>query len=68
VADRIRSIVKSNDFIKNHTCDLPACSIVPQPTMLLQQMRILCHKSGEREHDVGCHRTICKMGQTGHGC
>jgi hypothetical protein len=29
---RIRSIEKSNDFIGNRTCGLPACSIVPQPT------------------------------------
>jgi hypothetical protein len=32
-AGRIRSIEKSND-IGNRTRDLPACSIVPQPTML----------------------------------
>jgi hypothetical protein len=27
---------KSNDLIGNRTRDLPACSIVPQPTMLLR--------------------------------
>jgi hypothetical protein len=27
---------KSNDLIGNRTCNLPACSIVPQPTMLLR--------------------------------
>jgi hypothetical protein len=31
---RIRSIEKSNDTIGNRTRDLPACSIVPQPTTL----------------------------------
>jgi hypothetical protein len=34
-AGRIRSIEKSNDLIGNRTRDLPACSIVPQPTTLL---------------------------------
>jgi hypothetical protein len=33
-AGRIRSIEKSNDFIRNRTRDLPACGIVPQPTTL----------------------------------
>jgi hypothetical protein len=33
VTGRIRSIEKSND-IENRTRDLPACSIVPQPTTL----------------------------------
>jgi hypothetical protein len=33
-AGRIRSIKKSNDLIGNRTRDLPACSIVPQPTKL----------------------------------
>jgi hypothetical protein len=33
-AGRIRSIEKSNDLIGNGNRDLPACSIVPQPTML----------------------------------
>jgi hypothetical protein len=35
-AGRIRSIEKPNDLIGNLTRDLPACSIVPQPTMLLR--------------------------------
>jgi hypothetical protein len=30
-AGRIRLIEKSNDLIGNRTCDLPACSLVPQP-------------------------------------
>jgi hypothetical protein len=30
----IRSIEKSNELIGNRTRDLPACSIVPQPTTL----------------------------------
>jgi hypothetical protein len=34
-AGRIRSIEKSNDLIRNRTCELQACSIVPQPTALL---------------------------------
>jgi hypothetical protein len=34
VAGRIRSIEKSSDLIGTRTRDLPACSIVPQPTML----------------------------------
>jgi hypothetical protein len=32
VAGRIRSIEKSNDLIGNRISDLPACSMVPQPT------------------------------------
>jgi hypothetical protein len=28
------SIDKPNDLIRNWTCDLPACSVVPQPTTL----------------------------------
>jgi hypothetical protein len=35
VAGRIRSTEKSNDLIGNQTRDLPACSTVSQPTMLL---------------------------------
>jgi hypothetical protein len=31
---RIRSIEKSNDLIGNQTRDLPACSVLPQPTAL----------------------------------
>jgi hypothetical protein len=31
---RIRSIEKSSELIRNRTFDLPACSIVPQPTTL----------------------------------
>jgi hypothetical protein len=34
VAGRIRTIEQSNDFLGNRTHDLPACSIVPQPTTL----------------------------------
>jgi hypothetical protein len=33
-AGRIRPIEKSNDLIGNRNCELPACSIVPQPTTL----------------------------------
>jgi hypothetical protein len=35
VAGSIKSIEKSSDLIRNRTYDLPACTIVPQPTMLL---------------------------------
>jgi hypothetical protein len=34
VVGSIRSIEKSNDVIGNRTCNLLACSIVPQPTAL----------------------------------
>jgi hypothetical protein len=34
VARRVRSMENSNDLIGNQTRDLPACNIVPQPTML----------------------------------
>jgi hypothetical protein len=34
VAGRIRSIEKSNDLIGNRTRDIPARSIIPQPTTL----------------------------------
>jgi hypothetical protein len=34
VAGRIKSNEKSNDLIGNRTCDLAACSIVPQQTAL----------------------------------
>jgi hypothetical protein len=30
---KVRSIEKSSDFIRNWTLNLPACSIVPQPTV-----------------------------------
>jgi hypothetical protein len=33
-AGRIRSIKKSNDLIGNRTRDVPACSVVPEPTTL----------------------------------
>jgi hypothetical protein len=36
VSGRIRSIEKFNDLIGNRTRDLPVCSIVRQPTMLLR--------------------------------
>jgi hypothetical protein len=34
VAGRIRSVEKSHDLIGNRNRDLPACSLVPQPTTL----------------------------------
>jgi hypothetical protein len=36
VAEKIRSTEKSNDFVGNGIHDLLACSILPQPTMLLR--------------------------------
>jgi hypothetical protein len=41
VAGRIRSIEKSLDLTGNRTHDLPARSIVPQPTMLLPVLMII---------------------------
>jgi hypothetical protein len=38
---RIRSIEKSNHLIGNRIRDLPACSIVPQPTTLLRAPRYI---------------------------
>jgi hypothetical protein len=49
MSGRIRSIEKSSGLIGNQTCDLLACSIVPQQTMLLcipvefNNKAILCH-------------------------
>jgi hypothetical protein len=34
MAGRVRSIEKSNDLIRIRSHDLPACSIVPQPSTL----------------------------------
>jgi hypothetical protein len=39
-AGRITSIEKSNDLIGNRTRDLPACSILPQPTMLPHKLKL----------------------------
>jgi hypothetical protein len=33
-AGSMRSIEKSNNLIQNWSCDLPACSMLPQPTTL----------------------------------
>jgi hypothetical protein len=38
-AGRIRSIEKSSDLIENRNRDLPACSIMPQPTTLPHVMK-----------------------------
>jgi hypothetical protein len=38
VARRLRSIEKFNEFIGNRTRDLPACSILAQPTTLLHNI------------------------------
>jgi hypothetical protein len=53
VAGRIRSVEKSNDLIGTRTHDLPACSTVPQPAMLLHALYFwLC------QHDIN----------SGHSC
>jgi hypothetical protein len=44
MAGRIRSIEKSNDFMGYRTRDLPACSIVPQPTTNKSSVTILIMK------------------------
>ena len=31
--ERLRQMKNSNDIIGNQTCDLPACSAVPEPTV-----------------------------------
>jgi hypothetical protein len=36
MAGRIKSVEKSNDNIGKRTRDIPACSMVPQPTTLLR--------------------------------
>jgi hypothetical protein len=49
---RIRSTEKkSNDLIRNRTRDLPACSIVPQPTMLRRALDIYGRKQGTYEYE-----------------
>jgi hypothetical protein len=50
VAEKIRSIEKSNDLIRNRTRDLPACSIVPQPTTL------------PRDPTMGMYTVKCHIG------
>jgi hypothetical protein len=42
-AEKIRSIEKFSDFIGIRTDDLPACSIVPQPTTLQRALYYLRH-------------------------
>jgi hypothetical protein len=53
-AGRIRSIEEPNDLIGNETHDLPACSIVPQPTMLL-------HAPLNNNNDIFLHITVPSM-------
>jgi hypothetical protein len=49
-AGRVRSIEKSNILIGNRIRDLPACSIVPQPTTLPRAP----YKIGLKNRVVGC--------------
>jgi hypothetical protein len=46
---RIRSIEKSNDLIRDRTCDLPACNIVPQPTTLQRAPFLVLRTWGKQE-------------------
>jgi len=39
VAGGIKSMGNSNDSVGNRTCDLPACSAVPQPTAPPRRLR-----------------------------
>jgi hypothetical protein len=41
-AGRIRSVEKSSDLIGNRTRDIPACSVVTQPTTLPRGPESLC--------------------------
>jgi hypothetical protein len=45
VAGRIRSIEKSSDLIGARTRNLPACSIVPQPTTLPRELHLFIYSS-----------------------
>jgi hypothetical protein len=58
VAAKIRSIDKSNDLIKNQTHDLPACSKVPQPTMLPRAPQ---HTLEKHILDVCCAKAARKV-------
>jgi hypothetical protein len=53
---RIRPIEKFNDFIGSGTRDLPACSIVLQPTTLprapLEQLHLLIYKLVLKFHQI----------------
>jgi hypothetical protein len=47
-AGMITSTEKSNNLIGNWTRDLPACSILPQPTMLLYAHKLICISSKKK--------------------
>jgi hypothetical protein len=53
-AGRIRSIEKSNELIGNRTRDLPACSIVPQPTTLPRETGIYFKVLNSKEKSLSC--------------
>jgi hypothetical protein len=57
-AGRIRSTENSNDFIWNRTRDLPACSIVSQPTTLPREELV---KSPYNRENMLRNKTILKM-------
>jgi hypothetical protein len=59
VAGSIRSIEKSSVLIGTRTRDLPACSIVPQPTTLPRAPNCLRVGTGNEMYIFGSRR-ICK--------
>jgi hypothetical protein len=54
-ARRIRSAEKFSDLIGNGTCDLPACSIVPQSTTLPHAPTFQTYECLSYAHIVGLH-------------
>jgi hypothetical protein len=63
-AGRIRSIEKSSNLMRNRTHDLPACSIVPQLTML-PRAPIMCFVRFSKWTAISSvnsiNRTVCIM-------
>jgi hypothetical protein len=41
----LRKLKKSNDLIGNQTCNLPACNIMPHPTLWLSKIVLLPTKN-----------------------
>jgi hypothetical protein len=58
-AGRFRSIEKSSDLVGNRTHDLPACSIVPQPTTLLLSFVRSCYSVGDRNVELTMQALTC---------
>jgi hypothetical protein len=57
-AGRIRSIEKSNDLIASRTRDLPACSTVPQPTMLPGTLMVIQYHIEQKRDFSECRAEI----------